>query len=159
LFLPSLIPPLRFTHSAKSPTAHNKKSAETKDWTWEELAKRFNKKFKTSKTANALRHAYRSFKDIEPTDIEVIETKGPRILALDIETTHVMGMVEDSRGNIWFATLALGVVKYDGALMRTYLENDGLASNRVICAAEDRKGNIWFGTYDKGVTRYSPGIE
>lgn len=90
-----------------------KKSAETKDWTWEELAKRFNKKFKTSKTANALRHAYRSFKDIEPSDIEVIESKGPKVLILDIETKPLEAYV----WGLWNNNVPLNMVKSDWCVL------------------------------------------
>ena len=86
-----------------------KKSAETKDWTWEELAKRFNKKFKTSKTSNSLRHVYRSFKDIEPTDLEVVKLRGPRILALDIETTPILGYV----WRLWKQDVGLNQIEKD----------------------------------------------
>ncbi len=76
-----------------------------------------------------------------------------------VPENHVMNMMEDSRGNIWFGLLTMGVVKYDGAVMRSYFTDDGLASNRILSMAEDKQGNLWFGTFDQGVTKYTPGLD
>ncbi len=76
-----------------------------------------------------------------------------------VDQNHVMSMMEDSRGNIWFGLLAMGVVKYDGAVMRSYFTGDGLSSDRILSMAEDRDGNLWFGTFDQGVTKYTPGLD
>ena len=72
---------------------------------------------------------------------------------------HVMSMMEDSRGNIWLGQLTMGVTRYDGAVMRTYLSGDGLASDRILSMTEGQDGNLWFGTFDAGVSRYTPGPE
>jgi ligand-binding sensor domain-containing protein len=64
---------------------------------------------------------------------------------------------EDSRGNVWFALERAGVVKYDGAVMRTYRDVDGLPSNSINCIEEDQEGNIWFGSDEHGLARFTPG--
>jgi ligand-binding sensor domain-containing protein len=64
---------------------------------------------------------------------------------------------EDSRGNVWFALNRAGVVKYDGAVMRTFRDVDGLPSNSIRCIEEDLEGNIWFGSEEHGLARLKPG--
>lgn len=92
----------------------------------------------------------------------------------------VTELLEDSRGNIWFARDGYGACRYDGHTFTHFTKKDGLASNNVQVIAEDRQGNIWFGsrvaendhpdpakrTGDGGVSRYDgqtivqfPGVE
>ena len=66
----------------------------------------------------------------------------------------VRAIVEDRKGNLWFATAAGGVSKYDGQHFQNFTTDDGLPSNMVISAFEDSRGNLWFGTYDAGVAKY-----
>jgi len=66
-------------------------------------------------------------------------------------------ILEDSRGNLWFALKQAGVVKYDGAVMKTYLDVDGLPSNSINCIEEDQEGNLWFGSDAHGLSRLRSG--
>ncbi|MFZ6052585.1 ligand-binding sensor domain-containing protein [Halocola ammonii] len=58
----------------------------------------------------------------------------------------VFEIIEDSKGNIWFARDGLGVSMFDGKSFKHYTESDGLCSNVVRSVYEDSKGNIWFGS-------------
>ena len=62
-------------------------------------------------------------------------------------------VLEDRRGNFWFASIDSGVYYYDGKSFRNYITKEGLASNAVFEIYEDKAGIIWFGTYD-GASRY-----
>ncbi|MFK7934451.1 MAG: two-component regulator propeller domain-containing protein, partial [Saprospiraceae bacterium] len=49
-------------------------------------------------------------------------------------------IIEDSHGNIWFATFA-GVIKYDGATFTNVTA--GVSESRFFSILEDKKGNLW----------------
>ncbi|MEM7477828.1 MAG: two-component regulator propeller domain-containing protein [Planctomycetota bacterium] len=59
----------------------------------------------------------------------------------------VVEVFEDSRGRLWFGTMALGVACYDGKQLNYFTVKDGLAGNTVASVAEDHVGKIWFGTH------------
>ena len=61
--------------------------------------------------------------------------------------------LQDRKGNLWFATTADGVYRYDGKAFTNFTTKDGLNSNGVFAIYEDKKGNIWFGT-DKGLSSF-----
>lgn len=72
-------------------------------------------------------------------------------------------VLEDRRGNLWFATLDSGVYYYNarlndgvgqGKTFQHFTTREGLANNGVMCIYEDKAGNIWFGTKGGGVSRY-----
>jgi ligand-binding sensor domain-containing protein len=62
-------------------------------------------------------------------------------------------VLEDRRGNLWFATTDSGVYCYNGQSFQHFTIREGLASNGVFDIYEDRAGMIWFGT-GGGVSRY-----
>ena len=66
---------------------------------------------------------------------------------------NVHGSLQDKKGNLWFATTADGVYRYDGKTFTNFTTKDGLNSNGIFAIYEDKKGNIWFGT-DKGLSRF-----
>ena len=68
---------------------------------------------------------------------------------------NVPDMMEDSRGNIWFATRGGGTVRYDGETFYTLTTKDGLAHNNIWKLYETRNQDIWFAT-EGGVTQYTP---
>ncbi|MBK7940139.1 MAG: hypothetical protein IPJ82_25020 [Lewinellaceae bacterium] len=55
-------------------------------------------------------------------------------------------LMEDKKGNIWFARDGFGACKYDGTSFTHFTSKDGLCSNIVSRIMEDKQGNIWFGT-------------
>jgi len=66
---------------------------------------------------------------------------------------YVTSAFEDSKGNLWFGTLAKGIAKYDGKELRYYTKKDGLPSNRVTSVKEDKNGLLWFITGD-GLSKF-----
>ncbi|MEO5975957.1 MAG: two-component regulator propeller domain-containing protein [Chryseolinea sp.] len=54
-------------------------------------------------------------------------------------------VLEDSKGNLWFASQDSGVYRYNGKSFQHFTTMDGLASNMALHVYEDRAGNIWFG--------------
>jgi len=75
---------------------------------------------------------------------------------------YVVEIWEDQKGNLWFGTMAQGLVRYDGKLLTYFTTKDGLPENTVVSIVEDKEGNIWLGThmgaakYDgKSFTRYN----
>ncbi|OQP45256.1 hypothetical protein A4H97_32580 [Niastella yeongjuensis] len=61
-------------------------------------------------------------------------------------------VLEDRRGNLWFASLDSGVYYYNGKSFQHFTTREGLANNAVMCIYEDKAGNIWFG--GSGLSRY-----
>jgi sugar lactone lactonase YvrE len=62
-------------------------------------------------------------------------------------------VLEDRKGNLWFATQYSGVYCYNGKSFQHFTTKDGLANIFVFSIYEDKRGNIWFGT-GGGVSRY-----
>jgi ligand-binding sensor domain-containing protein len=56
----------------------------------------------------------------------------------------VWGIMEDKKGNIWFARDGYGACKYDGTTFTHFMKKDGLCSNNVREITEDIHGNFWF---------------
>ena len=54
-------------------------------------------------------------------------------------------VLEDRKGNLWFASQDSGVYCYNGKSFLHFTTMDGLASNMALHIYEDRAGNIWFG--------------
>lgn len=71
-----------------------------------------------------------------------------------LSSSYIMDMIEDRRGNLWFATWTTGVAMYNGRTFIQFDESKGLKSNYVWTIHEDRNGTIWFGTDGSGVTSY-----
>lgn len=69
------------------------------------------------------------------------------------EHDNIHAMLQDKKGDLWFATTGEGVYRYNGKGFVQYTQKDGLSSNTVYCMIEDSNGTIWFGT-DKGASRY-----
>ncbi len=80
--------------------------------------------------------------------------------------TSISDIIEDSRGNIWFATLNSGIyrLKPSDGTWSYYFNEPGdkstIPNNRVTSLFEDDRGTIWIGT-ENGLCRYDysiPGI-
>jgi ligand-binding sensor domain-containing protein/signal transduction histidine kinase len=78
---------------------------------------------------------------------------------LDVEqgmnSSHVLSILEDKHGNLWFGTGGGGVSMYNGENFMHYTEKEGLSNNIVWSIIEDIQGNLWFGTYGGGVCMYN----
>ncbi len=59
----------------------------------------------------------------------------------------VISILEDSYGNLWFATGGGGVSQYNGETVTHFTEKEGLINNNVKSILEDSHGNLWFGTF------------
>ena len=70
-------------------------------------------------------------------------------LTSEINSPSFFDVLEDRKGNIWFASRDSGVYCFNGKSLQHFTIKDGLASNMALHLYEDRVGNIWFGT-----TRY-----
>ena len=75
----------------------------------------------------------------------------------DYDTDHVMDIMLDKSGALWFGLVSAGAVKYNGSFMRQYVKSDGLTDPSVMSLYTDSKGNIWLGSLSSGVFTYSPG--
>jgi ligand-binding sensor domain-containing protein len=70
-----------------------------------------------------------------------------------VSSARFFSVLEDRKGNFWFASIGSGVYYYNGKSFRNFTTRDGLASNEVTNIYEDKTGNIWFGT-ESGASRY-----
>lgn len=62
-------------------------------------------------------------------------------------------VLEDRKGNLWFASRVSGVYYYNGKSFQHFTTREGLANNSVGKIYEDKAGNIWFATAG-GASRY-----
>jgi ligand-binding sensor domain-containing protein len=74
-------------------------------------------------------------------------------LTSKVSSHRFYDVLEDRRGNIWFASLDSGVYYYNGKSFQHFTTREGLANNQVVSVYEDKAGIIWFGT-GGGVSRY-----
>lgn len=72
-----------------------------------------------------------------------------------VSSARFFSVLEDRKGNFWFASIGSGVYYYDGKSFQNFTTRDGLASNQVTNIHEDKAGAIWFGT-ENGASRYEP---
>lgn len=71
-----------------------------------------------------------------------------------VSSAHFFDVLEDRKGNFWFASVGSGVFYYDGKTIQNFTTKDGLASDTVLDIYEDKTGNIWFGS--NGASRFDP---
>ncbi|MEM9888202.1 MAG: adenylate/guanylate cyclase domain-containing protein [Bacteroidota bacterium] len=70
-----------------------------------------------------------------------------------IHTGYCSALHEDSRGYIWYGTIADGAARYDGKSIQVFGKEEGLAGDRVWDITEDSAGNLWFATAS-GISKY-----
>lgn len=74
---------------------------------------------------------------------------------------YVFDILEDSKGNIWVASMGSGVAKYDPVTseMKWYgndmNEPKSISSNSVSSISETSDGTVWFSTDRGGISRYN----
>ncbi|QHT71904.1 histidine kinase [Rhodocytophaga rosea] len=66
-------------------------------------------------------------------------------LTSNIPSPSFWDVVEDRKGNLWFASRDSGVYYYNGKSFQHFTTKDGLASNVALHIYEDKTGNIWVG--------------
>ncbi len=86
-----------------------------------------------------------------------IDTKGIHQLSLlnSRDSCLVNDIFEDRSGNVWFATVSDGLIKYNGVVPFTYRTNNGFPENTINSIGEDKYGNLWFGLATRGAVRYT----
>lgn len=76
------------------------------------------------------------------------------MLSYKWEAGKVWSMMEDRKGNIWFAIDGYGVCKYDGKSFVNFTKEDGLCSNNVTSIREDKAGHIWIASISSDFPEY-----
>lgn len=66
----------------------------------------------------------------------------------------IFSLLEDKKGNLWFATRNHGACLYDGKIFTSFREKEGFTSRGIYDILEDIKGNMWFTTEENGVFCY-----
>ncbi len=103
---------------------------------------------------------------IPPEDFDPYFTESSAVQTSYGPTSITRNILQDKRGDIWFATWT-GVIKHSIPAMPlteakpfTNLTNkEGLRRHRFFSLLEDKAGIIWFGTIGAGVYRYDPATE
>jgi ligand-binding sensor domain-containing protein/signal transduction histidine kinase len=69
----------------------------------------------------------------------------------------IYDLYEDSRGQLWIATMGSGLFRYDSDGRILHLgKKDGLPTDFVRCVIEDREANMWVGMESGGLCRLRP---
>lgn len=71
-----------------------------------------------------------------------------------ISSPSFWDVLEDRKGNLWFATRNSGIYNYNGKSFKHFTAREGLAANNVFHIYEDKAGTIWFGT-GGGISSYN----
>lgn len=73
----------------------------------------------------------------------------------NVQLNHIQKILEDKKGNIWFASWnGEGLCRYEGESLTKFIYEENLSEHMVHCVLEDKNGNIWIGTRNFGVYRY-----
>lgn len=92
----------------------------------------------------------------------IADKNGDRSFSLfePLHDINVAGIMEDKRGNIWFASFDNGVFRYDAGQsdgqekkMVHFNEKEGLGENYAGGMAQDQLGNMWF-TMKNGICKF-----
>jgi ligand-binding sensor domain-containing protein len=70
-----------------------------------------------------------------------------------VSSARFFSLLEDRKGNFWFATYGRGVYYYDGKSFLHFTTKQGLANDVVSTIYEDKTGTIWLGAAG-AVSRY-----
>lgn len=66
----------------------------------------------------------------------------------------ITAISSDNEGNVLFATLEKGIIKYDGKSWSKYSKNDTLTTIKTQSISNDNDGSLWIGTWGKGILKY-----
>jgi len=66
-------------------------------------------------------------------------------------SNNLLTIHEDKKGNIWFGSIDVGAIKYDGKKFILINEKLGLSNNAVWSITEDENDNIFLGTGEGGI--------
>jgi len=86
-----------------------------------------------------------------------IDSRGIHQLSLftGTDSCFINDIIEDRKGDIWFATYNDGLIRFDGVIPHSIKEANGFPENNIYSIGEDKYGNLWFGLYSRGVARYT----
>lgn len=70
-----------------------------------------------------------------------------------LSSNSITSICEDTKGNIWFGTVASGVSKYDGKSFVNFDTRNGLSGMQVQSIVADKKGNVWIAN-ETGVDKF-----
>lgn len=80
-----------------------------------------------------------------------------------VKNNQCTDILEDSKGNLWFAVSGYGMVCYSPETGDSYLltpskdsPSPSLCSSYIQSVAEDKEGNLWFASQDNGISVYNP---
>ncbi|MDR1880230.1 MAG: response regulator [Tannerellaceae bacterium] len=80
-----------------------------------------------------------------------------------VKRNNCIDIIEDSKGQLWFAAFGTGVLRYSPQTEESMLLAFSEASaSSTLCSAyvrtlvEDKEGNMWFGSQDNGISVYNP---
>jgi ligand-binding sensor domain-containing protein len=90
---------------------------------------------------------------INSPQIDSYLTVNKTITAPDAPSGITRTMIQDKKGDIWFATWQ-GIIHYDGTIFTNFTHQKGLEPFRVFTILEDQLGNLWFGTVGGGIYHY-----
>ncbi|KAA5533430.1 hypothetical protein F0919_12880 [Taibaiella lutea] len=86
------------------------------------------------------------------------ELKSPDWLKSMPVQNFVLDLIEDSKGNIWLASIDGGAWLFTQKDWIHYTYQNGLTDDNVNDFYEDNEGNIWIGTNGSGIFRYTGSI-
>jgi len=130
-------------NQTNSPKDHIK--AETKDSITSQVPYSMVRNVKQDRNGNILIASYKG--------VFRYDGKSFTNITSTISSPSFWDVLEDRKGNLWFATRDSGVYYYNGKSFQHFTTREGLANNGVTCIYEDKAGIIWFGT-GGGVSRY-----
>lgn len=74
-----------------------------------------------------------------------------------LPSTDVRRVIQDSQGNLWFATRSSGIIKFtNGKVTQVLNLQNGLSSNYILAIEEDASQRIYLGTHSGGLNIIEP---
>lgn len=67
---------------------------------------------------------------------------------------YITSITSDRFGNVWFGLIEDGLIRYDGAIMKSFFEKDGLPDNTITSLLKDSNGHLWVGTSEGGISKH-----
>jgi len=71
-----------------------------------------------------------------------------------LNTSNIMSLYSDRRGQLWIGTDAGGLVRYVDGAFRRFDSTDGISASRILSITEDGVGRMWFAT-EIGIFSYT----
>lgn len=71
------------------------------------------------------------------------------------DRTFFMSALVDKEGDMWMATYAEGVYRYDGKKVTHYPVMDGEKVITVFAMYQDKQGDLWLGTHEHGALKFN----